>query len=321
MGTTKAAWLAGVLALAMAAPLACSDDSSDGSSTSGADSGVPDGRTGADGSGSSSGGGPGPGSDASSGDGASETGGGWNPTKLSGLVLWLEGSQLVAGDGGALHWVDQSGHGNDAYVASGTAAPDHNTMPTPGGCLVFHEDSALEIADSPSLQWGTGDFLVLAVALNNFNSPGPADTGTTFTYQDGSYLRYRYGEVFSKIASGFGPGPVIVYNDWRDRSWAIVGAVDTQDVIRTTYDSNQHVLALRRKGGVLDLRIDGAQIGSAPDAGAVDVSNVGATANVGGRPHLTHFVGFICEVVAVKGTVTDADLGTLEAYAKTKYPP
>lgn len=56
------------------------------------------------------------------------------------------------------------------------------------------------------------------------------------------------------------------------------------------------------------------------DAGArIDVSSVGTEVAIGGRPNLTNFVGGIWEIVAVKGTISDADLAAFETYAKTNY--
>lgn len=68
----------------------------------------------------------------------------------------------------AFKWADQSGLGNDATVAVGSGPPDRNTAGTsPRAGFGFHETEALVIADAPSLQWGTGDFLIETVAANN----------------------------------------------------------------------------------------------------------------------------------------------------------
>jgi hypothetical protein len=80
-----------------------------------------------------------------------------------------------------------------------------------------------------------------------------------------------------------------------------------------------HLLVLRRKGGIVEFRRDGAVLGTVPDAGGVDISNVGTPVALGGRPGLTFMAGAIFEVVAVKGETSDADLATFEAYAKNKY--
>jgi hypothetical protein len=286
----------------------------DGPSSVGPDSPNP---TGPSGDGGTTPLGAGDGGDA--GDGGT-TAPGYDPHVLTGLALWLESTKdVTAPSGGIIAWGDQSGNGNDALLAAGTQPPDFN-IPGAAG-IGFHGFSTLEIADAPSLQWGTGDFLVEVVASNNYNFLGSATVGTFWSWQDGSYKRYRYGEVYSKIASGFGPGPTIVANDWTDHSYKFIASIDDQDVLRTTEDTERHLLGLRRKGGVLELRKDGSAVVTRNDAtvGAADVSSPGTKVYIGGRPNLTHWVGGIWEVIAVKGTVDDAALAGLESYAKRKY--
>lgn len=79
-------------------------------------------------------------------------------------------------------------------------------------------------------------------------------------------------------------------------------------------------IPVRRKGNVLELRVDGAVVSTLADAGApVDVSAVGTKVAIGGRNGLTNFVGSIWEIVAAKGAVADSDVAAFEAYAKSKY--
>lgn len=248
---------------------------------------------------------------------------GYDVKSLPGLVLWLESETGVDLSQASTKWVDQSGNANDAVRPSSCGRPDRNAETLNGhDALGFHEFECLEIPDAVSLQWGTGDFYVGAVARNFANTATSATTGTTFTYQDGSFLRKRFGEVYSKIPSLFGPGPAIVFNDWTDRSRKIVGSLDSSQMVRVpnVYAEPAHLIGLRRKGTVIELRIDGTVASQVPDAGApIDVSTVGTPIAIGGRPGLTNFVGSIWEIVAIKGAVGDAELATFEAYAKSKY--
>lgn len=309
-----------LIACPLAAFAACSSESSSGG-----------------GAGTSTDGGPnvnGGDAHASTPDAASATDGGGGTTdgappgydvkSIAGLVLWLDSEKSVTlSPAASARWDDLSGNGNHAVKAQSCGVPDRNApVQNKHVSLGFHESECFAIPDGPSLQWGTGDFFVATVALNNYNKAA-GDGGTTFTYQDGSYVRKRFGEVYSKIASGFGPGPTLVYNDWSDRTLKIVGSVDITQMLRTPYSFGgpAHLIAFRRKGDVLELRVDGAVVSTLTgDAGApIDVSSVGAGVAIGGRPGLTNFVGGIWEIVAVKGTISDADLAAFETYAKTKY--
>ncbi len=312
-----------LLAGPIAAFVACSSESSPGD---GAAPG-PDGGSTADGGGTTGAdAGPGTGDAAGGGGegGASDAASGYDVKSIAGLVLWLDSEKGVTlSPAASAHWDDQSGNGNHAVKVQGCGVPDRNAPVQKGhASLGFHEYECFAIPDGPSLEWGTGDFFVAAVALNNYNKATGAG-GTTFTYQDGSYVRKRFGEVYSKIASGFGPGPTLVYNDWSDQSLKIVGSVDSTQMLRTpyTFGGPAHLIALRRKGDVLELRLDGAAVSTLTgDAGApIDVSSVGTGVAIGGRPGLTNFVGGIWEIVAVKGTISDADLASFETYAKAKY--
>ncbi len=248
---------------------------------------------------------------------------GYGVKSMPGLVLWLESETGVTFSGASPRWEDQSGGGNHALPVLGMSLPDRNASTKNGHqALGFHETECLEIPDAPSLQWGTGDFFVGAVTENNWNRP-MWDGGSVFTYQEGRFVRKRYGEVYSKIASLFGPGPTLAYNDWTDQSWKIIGSVDVAHMLRaprTPYGDPPRVLGLRRKGNVLELRVDGAVVSTLADAGApVDVSAMGTKVAIGGRKGLTNFVGSIWEIVAAKGTVADSDVAAFEAYAKSKY--
>jgi hypothetical protein len=259
------------------------------------------------------------GGDADASDGAV----GYTPKTLTGLVLWLEGSHgLVFNQYNYLvGWKDQSGNGNDATLAPGSDGLSNfsgsSALPAPG--YAFNEEDSMIIADAPSLQWGTGDFMVAAVALDNFNDPTGAG-GDFLTYPDGRFTRSRYGEVYSK-ASGFnfGPAPVIAYNDWNTQTFKTVGCVDGTTILEGKWDAVTHLLLLRRHAGVVEFRRDGTVLGTMADAGAVDVSNVGAPVAIGGRAGKTFMAGAIMEVVAVKGATSDADLATFEGYIATKY--
>lgn len=317
MGTKRLGIAAWVLATGIVT--ACSGDEGGppaDPTTPGADGGPGTPPGGQDGGPTADGGGGG-------GDGGAggDSGGGYDVRTVPGLVLYLDQASVT---GSSSTWKDQSGKGHDATVTGGCASPDRNAPVLKGiKALGFHETECYAIADHADFQWGAGDFYVATVAMNRYNDPTGAG-GTTFTYPDGRFTRRRFGEMFSKIPSGFGPGPTVVFNDWTDRTYKWVGSVDITQMVKTPapgrFAEPAHVVSFRRKGGVLELRLDGVLKSSEADAGApIDVSAVGTPVAIGGRPGLTNFVGGIWEVVAVKGTLDDAPMQALESHWKAKY--
>ena len=113
-----------------------------------------------------------------------------------------------------------------------------------------------------------------------------------------------------------------MFNDWTDRSKRWLGTLGGAEIVRSGVgDTEEHLVGLVRRGDVVELRIDGAAVATRQDASvaAADVSTPGTKVSIGGRPGLTHWVGGIWEIVAVKGAVDPAALATFEAYAKAKY--
>jgi hypothetical protein len=250
----------------------------------------------------------------------------YTPKSLPGLVLWLEGS-MGLGTGNKT-WADQSGAGNNAKVSTGHQAADRTAALNGHSGLVFDMYKSYEIVDSPSLQWGTEDFLVEAVVHDNWNEIGPSgQVPKQFVWHDdgpSAYIRYSFGEVLSKVpGKTTGAGLSLVYNDWSDYSYKIVGRVDGNNALKIPgrrYEEMPRLLGFRRKGNVLELRVNGTVTSSQTDAGvATNISAAGTNVYIGGRPNFTLFCGAIWEIVAVKGAASDAAVAEFEAYAKAKY--
>jgi hypothetical protein len=229
---------------------------------------------------------------------------------LPGLALWLDGSHgLSPTAGGAPLWIDQSGQRNDAVaVGAPVIRPD-----AIGGRPAVHFNGApdyLAVQDSSSLQFSTGDFVVALVAAHTTPTTG----------------MWGYGLFYSKQEQDppF-PGPALVANTV-NRTGQIEAqvALDTPSLILTAgadYNKGQPLfLTMHRSGATLDLRVNGADAGSVTGPGAaLDVSAAGQPLYLGGSPKAQGMVGDLAEVVAIKGAVSDADIGALEAYFRAKY--
>jgi hypothetical protein len=279
-----------------------------------------DGSAGADG--------PGMDAPASDGPGSTESGGGdgstFDPGSVSGLVLWLEADKGVTQSANAVSaWADQTSNHNDASQPTAAEQPTL-TAAAIGGMPALHfakgagtttPGDMLSIADASSLQWGTGDFYVVVVA--NFDN----------TLADGA--EEGVGALFDKAsnASNF-PGPFLTAN--------IIGAITTSQtglgfstsvasgdwvLTNTPYNnSTSHAFAMQRVGLTLDLRVDGASVGTSTSDG-IDVSTPGTPVSIGGTTNGQgiRLDGDIAEILAVKGTLAASNRTGIESYVRTKY--
>jgi hypothetical protein len=172
------------------------------------------------------------------------------------------------------------------------------------------------VQDRSSLQFSTGDFLIALVAAHTTSTAGT----------------WGYGLLYSKEdkAAPF-PGAALVANTW-SRTGQIEAqvALSAPSVITTMADYNDgqpFYLALHRFGesgggatATLDLRVNGKDAGSTNGPGAaLDVSATGQPLFLGGSGNGQCIVGDLAEVVAIKGSVTDAEIDALEAYFRAKY--
>jgi hypothetical protein len=247
----------------------------------------------------------------------------FSPAVIPGLVLWLDANQGVAADaGGVSLWRDQSGFHNDASQSMASIQPTFraaaiNGLPgvhfdaTAGGATVGNE---LSVADAPSLQWGTGDFYLLVVG----RSDNTFDAG----------LEAGIGTLFHKTADPDLTGVVLTAN-------IINGLSSTGDLtglacstsstvyvsVNTPYnDGVPHAFAMQRAGQTLDLRVDGASVGTTT-ATPTDVSAIGSVVSIGGDfdAQGIRLDGDIAEMIAVEGTLAVTERTALESYVLRKY--
>lgn len=213
------------------------------------------------------------------------------------LVLLLWPDNLPAGIGTAVPvWLDQSGHGNDAQANYPTAAPPRviadgvQLDPTQYG-------SGFVVADSPSLDLGSGDFAVIVVA-------GLAPKSVNVT-------------LFSKsdaVPTG-GRSVVIRYSPLSASTGVPQGIVDDTQIVSDSQvtEPSVNVYGLRRVGDHVDLRLNGGVLkGADLPAGTSTTSSENlylGTANLG-----TFSVDSIEAVIVVRGPTTNMDLDSLESF-------
>jgi len=232
-------------------------------------------------------------------------------TSVAGLVLWLEASKgVTASSGTVTAWADQSGNNNNATQNTPSSEPTQDATGINGlPAIHFAGGTHLTIADSTSLQWGTGDFYIAVVMAEN-NASNTA--GVVFAKQEAS----------SPFA-----GPALFANfplpaqstEWGGQV-SITSYVPTNET--SLNDDNARQFSLTRTGSSLSVRLDGLPDNSVVigDGGSLDVSAVGIPVSIGASPTGTQGLsGDIAEIIAVNGTIAVSDVANIEAYLESKY--
>jgi hypothetical protein len=241
----------------------------------------------------------------------------FSPDQLPGLALWLDAGVGVTAS--AAHrvsaWTDRTAHHNDA---SQTVAANQPLLVNEviNGHPVIHFDgltseARLDILDSGSLRWGTGDFsLEIVAAYANTVDATP-----------------RYGMMYGKFAEAAPYTGVILFGNYPSGATIFTGSFTqldsvTEGIVSDTEDLNDgmpRLYAVRREAGTVTMQVndaDGAVIHwGTPD----DVSAPGRSAYIGSQPSTQFLIGDIAEIVATAGTVSPADHAALTAYLMQKY--
>lgn len=225
------------------------------------------------------------------GDGGAGAGGAasFTPRSLgSRLAIWLNDTQIVADPNhGIISWGDSSGQvpANAANSVAGRSRPTVVANGLSGhDVALFAMSTVLEIADAPSLQWKTGDFAYALVVRSS------ATIGL-----------YRSANLFSAVEINQGTADVSLAEGLQ-RSQIVSLAGVSPGVF--------HVLVARRIGHVLEIRVDGVSATGAqePNLDSGSSPQIGITGQ-----------GEIAEIIAVNGTLADADLANVEGYLRAKF--
>ncbi len=221
--------------------------------------------------------------------------GSWTPKNLSALVLWLndQGLETVPNDAGGqdvVAWADASGKVNNAVYTSlgggvpGFGAPKIGT-PRAGHAVATMTLATLDVASSSSFQF-PGDF-AFAIVARCTASKGEQHFMTQQTY-------------WTLDASDGGQMQVTTsYNGGADET--------TQ---KGLCDSNFHRFAIRQRQGMpLDFVVDGV----------ITQAKGSLTIPANSTETLGYFDGDLAEVVALSGTVSDADLAAIDQYFTGKF--
>ena len=229
----------------------------------------------------------------------------WQPTALgSALSLWLEANVgVTASAGHVATWADQSGNHNDATPSASLTPPAVGAVGSRAVIQFVPSSAALQIADNASLQF-PADFAVEIVV-------GSSATGYEFLY--------------SKVGTSMGPNgmelefgeiPTLFINN----PYILTGSVSGG--LTNLKDGALHILGVRRTGTGCDVRIDGVSNpgGVSQTSCSILVNGAGAPVTIGRSYDLgLGSTEDVAEIVAIRGTVSDADMMQLETDFRAKY--
>lgn len=254
----------------------------------------------------------GAGADAETDAGIEVDASGWSPKSLPGLALWLDNADGLAFDGTAKlsSWLDKSGNGNNGTAGAPCLAPSRaagalNGRDTVAFATSGADATCIQVADSPILQFGTGDLAVFLVA-RCANTANSAQLWAK-RHTDNTGASFLVNGVFDfKMFNTLADGNVVA------------GASPNLN------DSSYHRFGTTRRGLDIEVWLDGVRDGANTLAQAVDVSKPGRAVFIGANATsapvaITGLVGNVAEVVAVKGTLSDAQIAQLDAYFKAKH--
>lgn len=232
-------------------------------------------------------------SDAASDAGADADAGPFDPSKLPGLVVWLDGTKGIVEDtttpGRVKKWLDQSGHFHDATgVANGNGLPTIDVAAIHGNTAVLCQNQSLmTIDDAAELNFGTGDWGMAFVAK--------------YTYQNGT-AGPPIWEKTSKLDVQITGAPTLQI---------VAGGATAAVTVPTT---GQFVL-MSARGAKLEARAAGNVATGGTET--VTTSEPGPVISI--CVSANGYSIEMAELVVVNTTLSDADLTKTTDYLKAKY--
>lgn len=229
----------------------------------------------------------------------------FTPKLVPGLALWLDPTAGVTETAGKVSaWADTF---SAITVVQATPA-NQPTKGTVGSkpVLVFSDSTWLAAASvGTKLDFGTGDLTVVVVCTTEPTAT-TALTGVLYKFPDVSASPFDGLQVYANLGGGGKPGAGLAGEGLM--LTASAGSVS---------DGKLHLLALRRAGTKLTLRLDGAEVATMTAAArSVDTAS---PLQIGGRAALVHNApNKLGDVLIYKGTVSDTDFTSLEGFVKTK---
>jgi hypothetical protein len=223
-------------------------------------------------------------------DDSDSSNGAFSPSQLAGLGVWLDDDKGVVMDpqqaGHVVTWLDQSGYSNDANATSPPEpAVDPKALNGHDGIVMGCKSAPFQIANAPALDWGLGDFTIVAVVRLSGDSDAI----------------------------------------WQDpNAPAYISLTTAGGAYKLTIGGQAVTLTIPNPGGfdIVVARGQGMRLasGAASSTGPTTLTNV----SPGSQGVFIGFCGGssqmeIAELLAIGGPLADVDLGRLLTYLRTKF--
>jgi hypothetical protein len=234
-------------------------------------------------------------------------------------VLNLDSTQGIAGND-VTNWLDSSGNNNTGAAVGG---------PLPVEAAIYGKRAVrfdgtkyLEVADSPSLQMGTGNFLLAAVVLY---TPTTTDKSHVIVSKssrteplNGPALMANYAFLPGAPTDQSTSVAALLRDGTKATAMAAV-AVPQPEV------GKPHLIVLHRRGQTFNIRVDRQDRGLGLVTETIlDTSAPGTPLRLGGDNSPGRgLIGHIGEVVMYRGNISDRTLGDIEGALSNKWlrPP
>ena len=226
------------------------------------------------------------------------------PTIRANLVLLLWPSNLPSIGSPVSVWADQSGQGNDAHALYPSALP--HVIPDGVKLDPTQLGSGFVVANSPSLDFGSGDFAIIAVA----GLSSSATRVSLFQKSDGVRENSRQISIDWALSSSDMGRPQGTVND----------TVVVTD--RVVPQPSVGAYALQRASNRIELHLNGSVLGGADLPQGISTTNA-ANVYVGVTNLLGSPADSIEAVIAIRGPIGASDLNDLESFLRTLFatPP
>jgi hypothetical protein len=221
---------------------------------------------------------------------------------ITGLTIWLDASKGITMSGGAVTaWADQSGSGEDATAAAGTAPSlsanavgNHDALH-----FTFSSNTALTVAAATGTDWESGPFLLELVLRETTAASTPA-------------LFWLTGDPTGRPRVALYNQQMSTVGDFALSAGSVSTSVFMDSGSTVAYnDGSLHSVGVwRDSAGNISLLIDGVAIGTQALSGALSTA---------GGAKVGSFDGDLLEVLGKNGAVTSTDVAAVETYFQTKY--
>jgi len=280
------------------------------------------GASGAGGAGTAGEGGDGDPGGGVAGDAGENGGGGapstFVPTDLGDrLVLWLNAGALAQANGDKVAvWSDLSTAANHAQQSVDAYRPTYTASAVNGLPAVTFDglQSHLQLDDTPTLRWGTGDFAILVVARG-----APSEATNAMLYQKSNLASPFAGPNFYVNADK--PSASRRAQIQLDQSTYTGTFFGVDDTVPRLFGGTRKVVNTTSE---LAMRLNGVTETMLMRSSVVDIDAPGQPAIIGHNGYTPNsgfqaFEGDIAEICAVKGAMTADELSELESYLMDKY--